>query len=211
MVTIQGPPGQAPTYSDVTMGFIGEHRIAVRPSKDNDKDWLTLEPLEYQAKKQRFVVPPDFPTDFASVPRLFVWFIPRYGRYTAAAILHDYLCRVEVPNGMLRTDADGIFRQALRLLGVPFLRRWLMWTGVRLGAVPSAVNRRRWGASGSWRVVPFFLIALPLVLPAAAMIGLTIPILYLVERVVWVALLLATRVRKRPTKRINPPSLRLTT
>jgi hypothetical protein len=211
MVTTAGPPAQPRTSSDMTMGFIGEHRIAVRPCKDNDKEWLTLEPLEYQAKEQRFVVPPELRTDFASVPRPFVWFIPRYGRYTAAAILHDYLCRVEVPRGMFRTDADGIFRQAMRLLGVPFLRRWIMWTGVRLGALLSAENRRGWGARGSWRVLPFILIALPVVLPAAAVIVLTIPVLYFVERVVWVALLLAERVRKQPTKQINPPSLRLTT
>jgi hypothetical protein len=33
----------------------------------------------------------------------------------------------------------------------------------------------------------------------------------LVERVVWLALLLAAGVRKQPAKRVNPPSLRLTT
>jgi hypothetical protein len=31
-------------------------------------------------------------TDFASIPRVFVWFLPRYGRYTLAAIYHVGRC-----------------------------------------------------------------------------------------------------------------------
>jgi Protein of unknown function (DUF1353) len=57
-------------------------------------------------------------TDFASVPRVFVWFLPRYGRYTKAAILHDYLWREAVPAGKLRlAEADVIFRHAMHELG----------------------------------------------------------------------------------------------
>ena len=36
---------------------------------------------------------PDFATDLASVPRFLTWLIPRYGQYTRAAIIHDYLCQ----------------------------------------------------------------------------------------------------------------------
>ena len=56
-------------------------------------------------------------TDFASVPRFFVWFIPRYGRYTKAAIIHDHLWRDQVGKGAICfRDADGLFRQAMRSL-----------------------------------------------------------------------------------------------
>lgn len=94
----------------------------------SDQGWKTPRTLTYHATTEDFEVPAHQGTDFASVPRVFVWFIPRYGRYTKAAILHDYLCRQYVPSGRIsRIDADGIFRQAMRELGVPFLRRWIMW------------------------------------------------------------------------------------
>jgi hypothetical protein len=99
-------------------------------------------------------------TDFASVPRAFVWFIPRYGRYTKAAILHDYLCSVAVPAGRIgRIDADGIFRQAMRELGVPFLRRWIMWAAVRLGALTNPAGRKKWWTE-AWRVALVAVVAL---------------------------------------------------
>jgi hypothetical protein len=92
--------------------------------------WLVLEPVIYQGNKRTFTVPPGFETDFASVPKVFTWLIPRYGVYTKAAILHDYLCATKPVN---RSDADGIFRRAMRELGVSFLRRWIMWAAVRAG------------------------------------------------------------------------------
>ena len=118
----------------------------------NEQDWKTLRALVYHASAEEFEVPVHSGTDFASVPRVFVWFIPRYGRYTKAAILHDYLCRVEVPARRIsRIDADGIFRQAMRELGVPFLRRWIMWAAVRLGALTDQAGRKNWWKE-AWRV-----------------------------------------------------------
>ena len=80
-----------------------------------------------------------------SVPRIFVWFLPRYGRYTKAVILHDYLWRVRAKNGTLDyVDADGIFRRAMRELGVPFMKRWIMWAAVRWGALFKPGGRKGW-------------------------------------------------------------------
>lgn len=94
----------------------------------DQESWVLLEAIVYQGKAQTFTVPVNFSTDFASVPQAFTWLIPRYGIYTKAAILHDYLCREKIVN---RADADGIFRRAMRELGVSFLRRWMMWAAVR--------------------------------------------------------------------------------
>jgi hypothetical protein len=58
------------------------------------------------------------------------WLILRSGRYTKAAVLHDYLWR-HCPDDITRSEADGLFRRALQDLEVPFLRRWLMWAAVR--------------------------------------------------------------------------------
>jgi hypothetical protein len=192
------------------IGFAADSEVEVR--QDGDTTWLTLRPLVYRGKRETFEVPVKQGTDFASVPRPFVWFLPRYGRYTKAAILHDYLCRVKVEAGELsRAEADGIFRQAMRTLDVPFLRRWIMWAAVRLGALNSAGGRKGW-LRQSWQVLPIAALALPIVLPAATVIVVTIPAFYLVELVVWLALLTGRGVRQQaeqPTKQVNRPALRL--
>jgi hypothetical protein len=167
--------------------------------------------LPYHATELDFVVPVDERTDFASVPRLFVWFLPRYGRYTRAAILHDYLLRTRVRAGDLsRRDADGIFHQALRELGVPFLRRWMMWAAVRWIAVKAPGERAGW-LKDAWRILPVTIVALPIVAPAAIVIAITIPVFYLLERIVYGVLLVAQRMHRRQgrqAKRVNEPQLR---
>jgi hypothetical protein len=91
--------------------------------------WQLVEPLVYQGNRELFTVPAGFRTDFASVPRAYQWLIARSGQYTKAAVFHDWLvrCRPEIP----RSDTDALFRRALFELGVPFVRRWLIWGAVR--------------------------------------------------------------------------------
>ena len=108
------------------MGF--ESDVNVR--EVDDDTWELLEQLVYVGSRETFTVPKGFQTDFASVPRAFVWLLPRYGRYTKASILHDYLCEEAKAGRFNRDDADGIFRRAMRELGVSFLRRWIMWAAV---------------------------------------------------------------------------------
>src|SRR5687768_5434661 len=121
-----------------------------------DKDFELVEPVTYAGNTQAFTERVGFPTDLASAPPGFVWLLPCYGRYTRAAILHDYLWRNTASLQVSRSDADGIFRRAMRELGVPFLRRWMMWAAVR------------W-ASGPGRQLPFVLFVS---LPALAFIAI---------------------------------------
>lgn len=105
-------------------------------------------------------------TDFATVPRVAVWLIPQFGKFTLAAIVHDWFCAIGILAGVISPrDADGVFRQALRIAGVSFLSRWLAWTGVRWGAAFNPIRRHGW-----WRdfpkMIPFTLLALPIMLPA---------------------------------------------
>lgn len=136
------------------VGF--ETRVIVSPSPDNSRQWVLVEPLEYQADHDHFMVPKGFVTDFASVPRVVAWLIPRYGRWTPAAILHDYLWSEARAGRFNKPDADGIFNQALRELGVPFLRRWLMWTAVRWAGGP-----KTWLAKGPSQFARMIATALP--------------------------------------------------
>jgi hypothetical protein len=180
----------------------------------DDREWRLLSELRYEGNMQAFIVPVGTTTDFASVPRAFVWFLPRYGRYTKAAILHDHLWRVAVPAGELSLpDADGIFRRAMRELEVPFLRRWLMWAAVRLGALAKPGGTKRW-LRQSWQVPPLLLFALPLVVLPGALIVVALGLMFVVEWVVYLPLRLNRRIqqqRGRSTKAVNAPSLDLET
>jgi hypothetical protein len=106
--------------------------------QSGDSDWVVEEPIIYQGSVEKFVVEIGFHTDFASVPRIFTWLLPTYGRYTRPAILHDKLCDLARAGGISRADADGLFRRSMRELGVAFLRRWLMWAGVRAQSIKDA-------------------------------------------------------------------------
>jgi hypothetical protein len=173
--------------------------------------WEVRKPLEYEGKSERFLVPTGMETDFASVPRPLVWFLPRYGSYTMAAILHDFLWRTRAGTGEMDwIDADGLFRRAMRELEVPFLRRWIMWTAVRWAALFKPRGRKGWLREAA-RVMLFSVVALPFVVPPAAVILVALAAFNLVELVVWIPLRLAasaaTRARGAPgPKQVNLPS-----
>jgi len=82
-------------------------------------DWEVKKAFSYRGKTDVFKVEEGMRTDFASVPRVFVWFLQRYGAYTLAAILHDHLWRDMATKGKMEfIDADATFRRAMRQLGV---------------------------------------------------------------------------------------------
>jgi uncharacterized protein DUF1353 len=143
--------------------FVPESVQLQEGGADSPDDWLMRAPLSwtgtFRGQIGRILVPasPDVPfvTDLASVPRALTWLIPRYGMYTKAAVVHDYLCQnvgrdtVEVfatpstagDSGAApsqsreiriadRSDADEVFRLVMTELGVPWARRWLMWGAV---------------------------------------------------------------------------------
>jgi hypothetical protein len=193
------------------MSFTPESEVRVKELEESD--WELLRILEYKGNRDSFEVPEGMKTDFASVPRVFVWFLPRYGRYTKAAILHDYLWRDAVPAGELTlAQADGIFRRAMWELGVPFLRRWMMWGAVRIGALVKPGGRKHW-LRDSWRVIPLLLLALPIVGPPALVILVALTVFYLVELLVYVPQKLFGRKARAPqdpaAKEVNAPELEL--
>ena len=140
----------APMNEAVQTGF--HTTVCVR---EDGKFWLLLSPLIYTGKTDRFVVPLGFQTDFASVPHVLTWLVPRTGIYNRAAVLHDYLCKIAsgavpsqrdwvggsdeqwhaLPAYITRKDADGVFRRVLRELQVGAKRRRIMYWGVRIGSL----------------------------------------------------------------------------
>jgi hypothetical protein len=195
------------------MPFIGDADVIVK--QHDDKNWKTRHGLSYEGKIQTWTIPTETDTDFASVPRVFVWFLPSYGRYTRAAILHDYLWRTEATTGQISwIDADAVFRRAMRELEVPFLRRWIMWTAVRWAALTKPRGLVGWWRE-SWRVLLVTLIAAPFVIPPVVVILASLMLFWILEAIVWVPLKLTRLIRSKvapqePAKEVNAPALELT-
>ena len=143
--------------------------------------WAVVHPLVYRGDRDRFVVPAGFGTDFATVPRLVSWLVPRFGVFTLAAVLHDWLCTEGITSGVVTSrEADGLFRRVMREQGVPVLRRWLMWCGVRWGALASSLRRPGWLHSAPG-VLGISLLAAPVVVPPAVLIALALAVYGAVE------------------------------
>lgn len=143
---------------------------AIRPLGEDAYE--LIEPLRYVTEGgELFTVGrPDedpFVTDLATVPRAVRALVPCAGLHTHAAILHDRRCD-DLNSGeseLTSREVDREFRHAMRSLGVKPLRRWLMWAGVRLGAVASDTRRQDWFRWDALGVLAIVLAVAPLYLP----------------------------------------------
>lgn len=100
------------------------------------------------------LVPADpgvFETDFASVPALLTWLVPKTGAHLPAVLLHDgivggkdYVATGYPPDEdpIDRVAADLVLRRAMRDSYIPLIRRWLVWAAVTLGTI--------WHGSERW-------------------------------------------------------------
>jgi len=75
------------------------------------------------------VVPAGFITDLASIPRLFWNILPPFGKYTAGAVIHDYLYRTRLVS---RALADRTLLTGMKLGRVPFWQRLVIYWNVRI-------------------------------------------------------------------------------
>jgi hypothetical protein len=96
-------------------------------------------PLIIEGPHYKFIVPAGFETDYASVPRPLWSIFPPSGKYSRAAVLHDYLYRF---SKLSRKRCDDIFLECMDALGVPYFKRYAMYWGVRMGG---------WAAWNSYR------------------------------------------------------------
>lgn len=102
-----------------------------------NRKWKLMAPLSYYSRKYKklIIAPIGTVTDFASVPRIFWSIFPPDGRYTRAAIIHDFLCNAR-KNGQLpeltREDIDYILYEAMLDIGVPKQSAIFIYAGVSL-------------------------------------------------------------------------------
>ena len=118
--------------------------LVVTPYSDG-KTWRLTEEFGYaigsEGSSNTINVPAGFTTDFASVPRLLWFFLPQWGKYGNAAVIHDYLYYIQTTS---RTEADRIFLETMLVLDVPRWKRYCLYTGVRIGGWWSwLVNSRK--------------------------------------------------------------------
>ena len=97
------------------------------------KGWTLLEPFTYHIgfkdSGNSITVPAGFVTDFASVPNPLRGFIPQWGIYGKAAVLHDY---IYLTHDLTRLEADNLFLEAMVALNTPRWQRTVMFLAVRI-------------------------------------------------------------------------------
>jgi len=96
--------------------------------------WRNLEQFEYHVgsypSKEIIIVPVDYITDFASVPRIFWAIISPIDRHAKAAVIHDYL--YDYPEYYSRKEIDNIFLEGLNVLNIKPWKKHCLFYGVRL-------------------------------------------------------------------------------
>src|SRR3989304_6283390 len=105
--------------------------LLVSPLGDG-RTWITRREFGYdvgaEGSGNTIDVPIGFMTDFASVPRPFWIFIPQWGKYGNAAVIHDYCYWAQTRS---RKESDKIFFEAMGVLGVSSAARYLMYWAVK--------------------------------------------------------------------------------
>lgn len=95
--------------------------------------WRLLEEFQYRIGNEHtgdlIVVPEGFITDFASIPRLFWNILPPFGKYSPAAVIHDYLYNRRLYS---RKKCDQVFLEAMTVMKVVWWKRQTMYWAVRV-------------------------------------------------------------------------------
>jgi len=94
-------------------------------------EYKTCKAIKVIIDDKKYIVPKNFETDLASIPRVF-WsvFAPQYSGFVAPAILHDYLYRCH--NNITRQFADEVLYSALIAENVTPFTASKFYLGVRL-------------------------------------------------------------------------------
>ncbi len=88
----------------------------------------------------KFRVDAGFATDLASIPRIFQGLIPKYGRHTQPAIVHDW--GYEGHTDLSKRDVDLLFLDGMKMVRVGWLKRHVMYWAVRIGGNGHWAKRR---------------------------------------------------------------------
>ena len=168
--------------------------------------YVTFSSGLYKGRYEEIFLKSGYKTDLTSSPGFLAWFVPSTGTYEDIAIWHDkgcddqraaYLARELPPRSS--KDVDGLFRRMLRerneelrdsgsLKRIGLIRRWLMWTAVRWGAL---FSKHRRPTFGYWPDLPIMLLisllALPFFIVPVVSVLIVLGLIWTLEMVgVWV-------------------------
>jgi hypothetical protein len=103
--------------------------ICIQPYKNYH--YLTCYPLIVDINHQTIIVPENFETDLASVPRI-AWPVisPMKSYLVRPAVLHDWMYHAKT--GYSRYEADLIFYHAMRIEGMGRIKACLIYRTVRM-------------------------------------------------------------------------------
>ena len=101
--------------------------VAIGPIWGGTRTYVLLEPLHHDEG----TVPINFLTDGASVPRIFWPIFPHDGATFPAAIIHDWEYQNSIEK---RKVVDKRFLANMKMLGLGWLHRHMIYRAVRIGA-----------------------------------------------------------------------------
>lgn len=128
-------------FTEPNDGFISALAIALIPREykaGSRRIAAVAQPFGFVAnvggERIAVITPTGYVTDFASIPRIGHFIINPFGRHAEAAVIHDWLYTLGKKGDWLgRRRADKTFVAALKLLGVNWVKRQVMFWAVRLG------------------------------------------------------------------------------
>lgn len=92
-------------------------------------------------------IPKGYLTDGATAPKWVRRWLPAWGQYGAATIVHDYTCEyLSMRSGgslvsISRARSDYMFYEAMKVLGVPLPKRAVMFLAVRVYSIVKAGDK----------------------------------------------------------------------
>ncbi|WP_210542688.1 DUF1353 domain-containing protein [Rhodoferax sp. PAMC 29310] len=105
--------------------------LLVSPMDDGDT-WVVMRDFGYEVGAEDSVdvvdVAVGFMTDFASIPPFMQWWLPKWGKYGNAAVIHDYLYWDQMRP---RRACDLVFLEAMGVMKVGAIRKRAIFWGVR--------------------------------------------------------------------------------
>lgn len=89
---------------------------------DGDDMFKTAKVYKLRVNDVKITIPEGFGTNLASIPRVFWFVFPPFGKYTTPSIVHDYFYTT---NKLPREDADLLYLLMMKEFGVNvFVRNW---------------------------------------------------------------------------------------
>jgi hypothetical protein len=102
--------------------------------KNSDSVWNIDSPLIFESDiLGKIIVPQNFQTDFASVPRVPIAYTMFGDRAHMESVIHDYLYRKDSVPQATYSQANDVFLEAMKVRGKSFFVRYAMYWGVVLG------------------------------------------------------------------------------